>query len=422
LLTGVATTFVLMSVTMPFVVLLNLIGGSDLRYMVIVLIEIFVVVQIMNALAILIASIFKMPFAHFISLFIMLIVLGVAYSFITEVITYIDFSPSGLSTSIGLFIFETILFTLFVCTAIVKFAPKNSNRSFFIRVFVTVIFVIMTFISILFISSPLHHWLSYVVSVSFFILMFFLIIVVCENDQWTPRIRRGLPKSLFCRFIMFPFYTGSACGLAWIVLMTAILALVDLSIIFPHLSFGSSLFGSFIRGDKCWKIVLLFILVFDICVTAMLIRSWFLKQVNTSRVWLIAILVLSFVVFGSIIVAGIYFAFHGINFIDVPTWWIKYQDSEISSINPFVLFLDIIINHRYDDFFIDILSPLLLIPKVIHALMMGEVPFSRCYVAIGWAIILLPFLFVWYRQRLKNFSPYNIEETISYEEVKEAVE
>jgi hypothetical protein len=53
--------------------------------------------------------------------------------------------------------------------------------------------------------------------------------------------------------------------------------------------------------------------------------------------------------------------------------------------------------------------------------MNGEVLFSRCYVAICWAIILLPFLFVWYLQRLKNFSPHNIEEPFSYEEAQEAV-
>jgi hypothetical protein len=154
----------------------------------------------------------------------------------------------------------------------------------------------------------------------------------------------------------------------------------------------------------------------------MLIRSWFLKKVNTSRVWLIAILVLSFVVFGSIIVAGVYFAFYGINFIDFPTWWAKYKNSDISSINPFMLFGDRIANYKCDNFFMVILSSIILVIDEISDLMGCEVPFSRCYVAIGWAVILLPFLFVWYLQRLKNFSPYNIiEETISYEEAKEAV-
>jgi hypothetical protein len=245
--------------------------------------------------------------------------------------------------------------------------------------------------------------------------MFFLITVVCERDQWSPRIRRSLPQSLILRFILFPFYTGSACGLVWIGLMMAVLVLVDLFALFPFLK-GTSLFLCD-QKDQCWAIVLLFIFIFDICVTAMLIRSWFLKQIQTSRVWLIAILVLTFVTFGSIIVAGIYFACQGVNFMGVTnlysTWWIKYRESGISSINPFMLFV-----MSHDLFFTE---PPMIIIEVIANFIEDKVPLTRCYGAIGWAIILLPFLFVWYRQRLKNFSPYNIEEPISYEEAKEAV-
>jgi hypothetical protein len=247
--------------------------------------------------------------------------------------------------------------------------------------------------------------------------MFFLAIVVCENDQWTPRFRQSLPKSLFRRFIMFPFCTGSACGLVWIVLMATVLVLIDLLILFPSMS-NDSLFSSIVQYGICRKIVLLFILVFDICVTAMLIRSWFWKQVDVSRVWLIAILVLSFVTFGSIIFAGICFTFPYVNFVDgthiYATWWIKYQESGISSINPFMLFI------TYDPMFFE--HPIWLVFGVLVELIVEEVPLSRCYGAIGWAIILLPFLIIWYCQRLKNFSPYNIiEETISYEEAKEIV-
>jgi hypothetical protein len=420
-LTGAVTTFILMSITMPFVVLLNLMGGTDLKYMVLVLMEIFVIVQLINALAILIASIFKMSFAPFISLFLTLIAFGFAHFWVTRVIEYwedIEQQPERLFEIIGFFIFEIILFILFFCAAIAKFSPKKSNRSFHVRLVATVIFIIITFVSILFISL-LDAWLFIVVFLSFYILMFFLPTVVCENDQWTTRIRQGLPKSLFLRFIMFPFYTGSACGLAWIGLMTAVLMLVDLSILFP-LSSNGSLFGSIIQDCKCRKIVLLFIFVFDICVTAMLIRSWFLKQLQTSRVWMIAILVLFFVTFGSIIVAGIYFAFYDVNVVGVTnlnsTWWTKYQNSAISSINPFMLLVS-----SHSMFWSESLSPMIVIGVIVY-LIVDQVPLSRCYGAIVWADILLSFLLVWYLQRLKNFSPYNIEEPLSYEEAKEAAE
>jgi hypothetical protein len=418
LFTGVATTFVLMSVTMPFVVLLNLMGGIDLQYMILVLVEIFIVVQVMNALAILIASTFKKSFALFIALIITLMAFGVAHMVVSEAIENWDDIkqlPEILFTIISFLIFESIIFALAVCAAIAKLSPKKSNRSFLIRLVTPVIFVIVAYIGTLF-SHQLGTLLVVIVFLSFIMLMSFLTTVVCENDQWTPRIRRSLSKSLILRFIMFPFCTGSACGLVWIVLMMVLLVLVDLLAIFPLMS-DVSLFGSIIQYGTCRKLVLLFIFIFDICVTAMLIRSWLLKQVDVSRVWLIEILVLTFVTFGGIIVAGIYFAFQGVNVMGITnlhsTWWIKYQESGISSINPFMIF------RISDSIFFS--HPLLLVIGVLVELT-NNVPFSRCYVAIGWAIILLPFLFVWYLQRLKNFSPYNIEEPISYEEAKEAAE
>jgi hypothetical protein len=420
LLTGAVITFVLMSVTMPFVVLLNLMGGTDLQYMAFVLIEIFIVVQVMNALAILIASIFKISFAHFISLFLTLIAFGLVHMFVTQVIEAwenIGQHAEILFEIIVFWILEIIAIILFVCAAIARFSPKKSNRSILIRLVVTVIFIIVAFISTLLIDL-LVNLLCVIVYLSFIILMFFLIRVVCESDQWTPRIRQGLPKSLFRRFILFPFCTGSACGLVWIGLMTAMLVLIDLLIIFP-LTSTNCLFGSIVQDGKCRKIVLFFIFVFDICVTAMLIQSWFLKQIQTSRVWKIAIFVLFFVTFGSIIVAGIYFVFQGVNFVSITnlnsTWWSEYQNSAISSINPLMIFM-------ISDSSIFFEHPIWLVIGVIIELT-NKVPFSRCYGAIGWAIILLPFLIIWYLQRLKNFSPYNIiEETISYEEAKEAVQ
>jgi hypothetical protein len=100
------------------------------------------------------------------------------------------------------------------------------------------------------------------------------------------------------------------------------------------------------------------------------------------------------------------------------TWWNQYKDSSISSINPFML-LPAMLNIRYSSSLLEF--PMELFINAFWALIQDEEPLSRCYGAIGWAIILLPFLFVWYRQRLKNFSPYNIEEPISYEEAKEII-
>jgi hypothetical protein len=139
----------------------------------------------------------------------------------------------------------------------------------------------------------------------------------------------------------------------------------------------------------------------------MLIRSWFFKWIDPSKVWLLAILIFLFVTIGSFIVIGICISFDDVTIADLPDLRYRYQNSWISIINPFILF-------AFPSYSLDIFD-------ILNDIIFYDVPLYRCYGAIGWAIILLPFLFVWYRQRMKNFSPYNIiEETISYEEAKEA--
>jgi hypothetical protein len=406
LLTGFVITFILMSITLPFVVLFNLVGGSDLLYVMLVFVEIFIFVQVMNALAILIASTFKMPFANFLSLVAISIVFGVLNMFannLTEGWQYMLVSEK--ITVITMI----IAFVLFTCAAIAKFSPQNSNRSFYVRLIATVIFIIV--IGCTSFISPSVDMLAFVVPMSFTALMFFFITVVCERDQWTPRIRRSLPKSLIFRFILFPFYTGSACGVVWIGLMMGLLVWFDLLVFSPLSDVTSSLFCD--RNGECLQVTLLFIFVFDFCVTAMLMRSWFFKWIDPSKVWLLAILIFLFVTLGSFIVIGICISFDDVPLTSMDNLWYRYKDSWISIINPIILF-EFPISSSLD------INDILIV-DIPNNIIYAELQLYRYYGAIGWAIILLPFLFVWYRQRLKNFSPYNIEETISYEEAKETV-
>ncbi|MDR1291344.1 MAG: hypothetical protein LBK06_09085 [Planctomycetaceae bacterium] len=408
LLTGFVITFILMSIMLPFVMLFNLIGGSDLLYVMLVFVEIFIFVQVMNALAILIAaSTFKMPFANFLSLVAISIVFGVLNMFAIKITGRWQhmFVSEKITAITMILISATIAFVLFACAAIAKFSPQNSNRSFYVRLIATVIFI--TVIGCTSFISPSADKLTFIVPMSFTALVFFFITVVCERDQWTPRIRRSLPQSLVFRFILFPFYTGSACGLVWIGLMMGLLVWSDLLIFSPSLSGITSLLFCDQNG-WCLQVTLLFIFVFDFCVTAMLIRSWFFKWIDTSKVWLLAILIFLFVTLCSFIVIGICIPSEDFNFARMDL----YKDSWLSILNPIILFNFPISSSR------DIFDILIIFDIPINIIFEG-VPLYRYYGAIGWAIILLPFLIIWYRQRLKNFSPYNIEESISYEEAKE---
>jgi hypothetical protein len=423
LASGVVITLILMSVTMPFMTLTYSVGGLDLIVVMILFVEIFVIVQVLNALAILVATTSKIRFAPFLSLFVIAITF-IILNYLKDAIIneWKNMERSEMLLEfIGLLVVELAVFALIVSVVIAKLSPENSNRLFPIRLTVTIIFIlsVVCTLSELFLK-PLIDVLPYIETACLGALLLLLLLVVCERDQWTPRIRRSLPKSLIFRIILFPFCTGSACGLVWIMLMMAILAWVDLAIFLP-MNFNlngkaESLF--YYSTDKLWwrpqVAVLLFVFFFDLCVTAMLIRSWFCKELKGSEVWLLMICLMIFVSLGSIVIYFLWSIFYillfgGESFFQLEHitgydhWFDLYTNSLLSSIDP-IIFLQ-----KQIKSFLNIDSD------------PAAAPLSRYYGLFIWAIVLLCCLFVWYKQKLKDFSPYNINETMLYDEAVNAV-
>ncbi|MDR1477947.1 MAG: hypothetical protein LBJ00_03305 [Planctomycetaceae bacterium] len=405
LLTGIVITLILTSITMPFVVLLYFMGGIDLLDVLLAFVGVFVTVQVMNALAILIASMSKNSFAPYISLVALSAMLCGVHVLAQMVIDEWKNMPHSemLSEYTTFLIGAFSLFALFAGGAIANFLPKKSDRSFHVRLIATVIFV-TAFVCVLsgFLVLAMLDMLPLFEFIGVTVLTLLLPFVVCESDQWSLRIRRSLPRSLIRRFILFPFYTGSACGLVWVGLIVAALVCID------WLVFLRDRDSLFLRDQSivCRVITLLFIFSFDICVTAMLIRSHFLKWLDTSRVWLIAACILLFVSLSSV---GGYFVYGEFCFVfwgsvapSYPTadWWVQYRDSPISAINPIVI--------------VAYLPPYIQKYGIFAGtveIFVSEESLSRFYAAIGWAVILLPFLAIWYFRRLKDFTPYIEEDT-----------
>jgi hypothetical protein len=418
LFSGVIITLILMSITAPFLTLVYSMGGVDLVILAIMLVEIFVIIQVFNALAILVASTAKIRFSPFIGLIIVSIAF-VVLNVLTNMVVLNEWFGMDRSEMLlefaGLLFAEVAAFVFIVSVAVAMLSPQNSNRLFPMRIIVTIIFiaaVVCTLFEIF--LAPLSDVLPYVEITCLLALMLFLILSVCERDQWTPRIRVGLPKSLILRAILFPFCTGSPCGVVWIMLMMAVLVYVDLMILLPmNLSRGAfSLFYFNPYDDRCYNgPLLLFIFFFNFCVTAMLIRSWFWKKVDASRVWLIAICLMVFLSGGSMVVyiiglevgnllygeeQSFYWAVAGSN------WYEQYNNSLVSSLDPMNIIWQLIFDMFWATQFL--------------SQHYGMKFLLRHYAMFGWAVILLFLLFIWYRQRLKDFSPYNINETTSYDD------
>ncbi|MDR2763111.1 MAG: hypothetical protein LBB88_10945 [Planctomycetaceae bacterium] len=416
LISGVIITLIIMSVTAPFITLAYSMGGIDLTDILIRFVFVFLNIQILNSLAILVAATSKIRFAPFLSLVVITILFLVFNSFIVEAFReWNNMERNQMLLEFAGFLLASIsACALFISVAVAKLSPQNSNRLFPMRIIVTIIFIAAIFVTLyeLFLS-PLVDVLENAESACLLSLLLFLLLVVCERDRWTSRIRRRLPKSLVMRSILFPFYTGSPSGLVWVAIMFAVLVIIDFTILLP-LSVGTragnmsrNLFGEF-TSSECTKVMPACIFFFNYCITAMLIRSWFLKKLDSSRTWLVIICLIVFVSSCSVFVFFIYNFVLGalidekniLDFLDGINWFDGYRNSWLSSID---------------------LIQLLDIPAFINSgLEINQielsVPMYRVYVAFGWTIIILPFLIIWYYQRLKEFSPNNIKETISYDD------
>lgn len=415
LLCGTLITLILMSITAPFITLFFLIGGINLPHLIILFVFIFVTLQVLNALAVLIASTSKMRFAHFATV---LTIAAIGYGFMhiytKEIFNMWSFmEPDEMLLEFLGFLFASVsLFLLIISVTIAKFSPQNSNRLLPMRIIVMIIFIstVCAVLSEKFLS-PLQEVLVYFEVICLLTLMLFLVLTICERNQWSWRIRHNLPKSVLGRIILFPFCTGSPSGLVWLGIMFATLIVIDRIILLPLNSFSSrgySLFWTDHSNEICMNSFMpICVLFFNYCVTAMLIQSWLLKKISHKKTWLIVMCLIMFVSFCCMLAGGvyngIYYSFSStessLSFINDRNWLSDYRNHWISSID--------LIN------FIDCLYSLLIQPQNFF----NEVQPYRSYGAFIWFIILLPFLLIWYYQRLKKFSPYNLDkETISYED------
>jgi hypothetical protein len=392
IISGVIFTLLLMSITSPFLTLAYAMRGIDVKSILVVLILIFIAIQVLNSFAIFIASSNKIEISPYASTIIILAAcIGIFFLLMicTHELLYKSDNKSVYFWHIFriLFFLGSILISVFICGSIAMFSPSSSNRVFPFRVTLTSILVLAILLSFSGISYwPVPENLLVVEILSLFALPFLILLIACERDQWSARVRRNIPQSLVWRSLIFPFYSGAACGIAWIFLIMASLFLIDRTALFPSSSglnpFNFRMGINFIIG--------LIIFTFNYGMTAMLIRSWFFKKKETIYVLLIVIILLLTFTIGSIL---IYFliAFIGELSNSMPNLFYGYSRSFLSALNPFY---DLNNTTFYQD--------------------------TRVYGMLLWFVILCIPLAKWYSQRLGDFNP-NVKEEITYEEAREII-
>ncbi|MDR3199574.1 MAG: hypothetical protein LBU34_17030 [Planctomycetaceae bacterium] len=384
ILSGMVMTFVLMSAVMPFVTLAYTLRGIDLIIILEIMIQIFMLLQVLNSFAIFVASSNKFKFSAFLSL---LIVGGISFwlgfgaqTMIYEILYHTIHIVDITRVFYFLLYLESVFLVIFISGSTVMLSPPTSNRMFPFRVLLTVIFVISLLVSYSGIfNMPIKHTYKMFIFFSMAIVPFLILAVTCEPDQWSNRIRRHLPKSLIYRAVLFPFYTGAPCGIIWLFMLAAALFWVNNVFHCDMLFFHNDL--HFLPG--------VIILTFNYSVTAMLIRSWCFRKLDSIYVLIIILVLLLTFTVGSMLLHLLLIS--SLDFT-VNDPFIGYSVSPLSALNPFCTF------ENAGQFKEECINGMLI-----------------------WFGVLIIFLIIWYSQRLIHFNS-KIEEPMTCEEARKFIQ
>ncbi|MDR1924395.1 MAG: hypothetical protein LBQ66_08470 [Planctomycetaceae bacterium] len=400
ILSGMICTLILLSVTMPFVTLAYILRGIDIGTSIIVFVQIFLIVQILNGMAVLSAASTKMKSAPYQSLFTLIVAafFGNFFTFATlaAVIYEGGRAWSGFWSICSIFLLiEVGAFSLLVLGAVALFSPLTSNRVFPIRIALTVYFIV-GFLLVFFDVFGMYFGVSVTSGLLTFeiiclvFLAFMIPSIVCERDRWSFRIRRDLPKSALLRILLFPFYTGTACGLVWAVMLAAVIVVIDLM----YLQYTSGSISYLLSNKRQCPVSLGWLVFsFDYCVTAMLIRGRFFPKLDTTKTWII---VLALITLFSPVTVLIYILISqgSLTQIMYNSLLNDYANSVFSALNPFC---NIVSDGGYNSMAI-----------------LGMTV---------WTSLLFLILLFWYKRQIGKFSPNATEENlITFEEAKQIIQ
>ena len=364
---GAILTFLLMTITFPFVTLAYLLGGLDIQMVLFSFAWTFLAIQVMNAGIILTFSNVK----NYGQLFGTGFGIGICcmYGITGTIGMLIEASQrwSFFSTDMVLapFLLLFAALCLFLAAAVAVVAPPSANRLLPLRIVVTTVFLLsLAFCGFGYAGNPdvfkgwAYFWL--------FALSLILLFTVGEREKWAYRVKKTIPNNFVFRMLAFPFYTGSPCGLAWVFLLIGVFLIVVL---------GANLLGN---DNWPWPLVLLF--AFNYGATALLLRSFlFPKAVSSAAIPGIAGILLMLTTFGSMLLFYLTTSEYSYDFSDV------YTSHALSALNPFLL------TDRFNQTY-------------------------RLVATVSWAILLVFPLIFWFGLRVREFSPSSPSDVMTLED------
>ncbi len=228
LLCGVYLTVLFFSVCAPFMVFTNLLRGIDLPTVFVLLVVAFLLSILSLQAAIFLSC---LPASKGLKLLVglpsgmfMMSLVGMMTALSMEMMR--EGVGSRLGTwdfwgpALSMFFLGLLLFGFLHLAAIALVSPPSANRALPLRAYATVAWALTLIVAYWWsvlgaASDPMQIWAGFATGA----LILSLLISVCEGDEMSVRIRRTIPESAGKRGLAFFFYSGSAGGLAWTVLL-----------------------------------------------------------------------------------------------------------------------------------------------------------------------------------------------------------
>jgi hypothetical protein len=202
--------------------------GVDLPTVFFILFFLFLIVCMMNQLAIFFACLpLSRPFKILLGLYgffqcfgLIIPAIGVSFELMRSGIGAMMSEPGfwlGLLTAVGLCAAVT---GLFFVLSVALVSPPSANRAMLPRIYITVIWILGGLVGLAwFLQSgttpPLFTWLN----LTFVLMIFSLLVTISNSDQLSARVRRDIPRPPLKRAVAFLFFNGAAGGLVWVILI-----------------------------------------------------------------------------------------------------------------------------------------------------------------------------------------------------------
>lgn len=228
LLCGIYLTVLFFSVCAPFMVFTNLLRGIDLPTVFVLLVVAFLLSTLSLQTAIFLSC---LPASKGLKLLVGLPAGGFMMSLVGMMTAMsMEMMREGIGSRLGtwnfwgptlsLLFIGLLLFGFLHLAAVALISPPSANRALPLRGYVTGAWLLTMVVALVWAVTeaspwPVLAWASFTTGV----LVLALLISAAEGDDQSVRIRRTIPESASRRGLAFFFYSSSAGGLAWAVVL-----------------------------------------------------------------------------------------------------------------------------------------------------------------------------------------------------------